>query len=81
MELSLKRLVTLFSYVIVVGSLYEFSAIHAQRTFLDKFINEYRAFRGGLFKFIGRSDTDAAYSWSLKRQVMFSEIRLIGMCS
>lgn len=47
----------------------QISTINAQRTFLDKFINEYRKFRIGLFKFVGRSDTDAAYSWSLKRQV------------
>lgn len=43
--------------------------VNAQRTFLDKFINEYRSLRGGLFKFIGRSDTDSSYYWNLKRQV------------
>lgn len=47
----------------------QISTIDAQRTFLDNFINEYRIFRIGLFKFVGRSDTDAAYMWSLKRQV------------
>lgn len=49
------------------------STIQAQRTFLDNFINEYRKFRIGLFKFVGRSDTDAAYLWSLKRQVFDDE--------
>lgn len=43
--------------------------VDAQRTLLDKFINEYRSLRGGLFKFIGRSDTDSSYYWNLKRQV------------
>lgn len=43
--------------------------VDAQRTLLDKFIMEYRSLRGGLFKFIGRSDTDSSYYWNLKRQV------------
>lgn len=51
----------------------QISTIHAQRTFLDKFISDYRRFRIGLFKFVGRSDTDAAYLWSFKRQV-FNEL-------
>lgn len=43
--------------------------VDAQRTLLDKFIKEYRSLRGGLFKFIGRSDTDSSYYWNLKHQV------------
>lgn len=49
------------------------STIHAQRTFLDSFINEYRKLRIGVFKFIGRSDNDAAYKFNLKRQVFIDD--------
>lgn len=69
MELSIKRLLTLCTVIICSLISCEIGVINAQRTFLDKFINEYRSFRGGLFKFVGRTDTNAAYLWSLKRQV------------
>lgn len=51
--------------------------VDAQRTFLDKFINEYRSLRGGLFKYIGRSDTESSYYWNLKRQVNAVKITFI----
>lgn len=41
---------------------------NSQRTSLDKFIIGYRALRYGLFKLIGRSDTDASYLWNMKRR-------------
>lgn len=69
MELLFKRQFVVCICMFYVLIEYEICTVNAQRTFLDKFINEYRTFRGGLFKFIGRSDTDAAYIWSLKRQV------------
>lgn len=69
MELSLKRLFTIGVYIMCVFIVCEIDKISAQRTILDKFINEYRSFRGGLFKFVGRSDTESAYLWNLKRQV------------
>lgn len=69
MKLSTKRWLMVYIYIIAFIILCEIGAVHSQRTFLDKFINEYRKFRVGLFKFIGRSDTDAAYQWNLKRQV------------
>lgn len=69
MELSLKRLFTIGVYILCVFIVCEIGKISAQRTILDKFINEYRSFRGGLFKFVGRSDTESAYLWNLKRQV------------
>lgn len=69
MELLLKRELIVCICILCTIIEYEISPVSAQRTFLDKFVNEYRTFRGGLFKFIGRSDTDAAYVWSLKRQV------------
>lgn len=69
MELSLRRLFTIGVYIMCVFIVCEIGRISAQRTILDKFINEYRSFRGGLFKFVGRSDTESAYLWNLKRQV------------
>lgn len=45
-----------------------FAIAGSQRTSLDQFINEYRALRNGLFKFIGRSDTDASYLWNVRRR-------------
>lgn len=69
MKLSFKRMLTIYVYIICLLIVCEIDTINAQRTFLDKFINEYRIFRGGLFKFVGRSDTDSAYLWNLKRQV------------
>lgn len=64
-----KRHWTFYIYIVCLIILFEINSVHTQRTFLDKFINGYRKFRVGLFKFVGRSDTDAAYLWSLKRQV------------
>lgn len=55
--------------VYFVGITYLWEPCDAQRTFLDKFVNEYRSFRGGLFNIIGRSDTESSYYWNLKRQV------------
>lgn len=69
MELSLKRLLIVCAYTICVLIVCEIGTISAQRTILDKFIDEYRKFRGGLFKFVGRSDTESSYLWNLKRQV------------
>lgn len=69
MELSLTRLLTVYMYINCVLIVCEIGKINAQRTFLDKFITEYRTFRGGIFKFVGRTDTDSAYLWNLKRQV------------
>lgn len=42
--------------------------VQTQKTSLDRYLPEYRTFRESLFKIIGRSDTDAAYLWNLKRQ-------------
>lgn len=68
--MELKRISTLCVYIIIsLLLLCYIRQTNAQRTILDKFINEYRALRGTLFKFIGRSDTDSAYIWNLKRQV------------
>lgn len=69
MAILFKRWLFICVAIVCVIICNQISTIHAQRTFLDKFINEYRKFRVGLFKFVGRSDTDAAYMWSLKRQV------------
>lgn len=69
MKISLMRLITVCAYVISLTIVCEISTVIAQRTFVDKFINEYRSFRGGLFNFVGRSDNEAAYLWNLKRQV------------
>lgn len=69
MKLSIKRWLVVYIYTVCLIILCEIGTIQTQRTFLDKFVNEYRKFRVGLFKFVGRSDTDAAYQWSLKRQV------------
>lgn len=69
MELSLNRLLAVCVYIMCVFVVCEIGTISSQRTILDKFIDEYRKFRGGLFKFVGRSDTESAYLWNLKRQV------------
>lgn len=81
MELLLKRQFIVSICIIYLVNDYEICTVNAQRTFLDKFINEYRTFRGGLFKFVGRSDTDSAYIWSLKRQVTNNHLISIRFCS
>lgn len=44
--------------------------VNGQKTSLDsKFIYQYRAIRSSLFKFIGRSDTNAIYNYNLKTSV------------
>lgn len=53
-----------FIFVLILAN---FVCVQAQRTSLDKFINEYRVFRSTLFKLVGRTDTDPAYLWNLKR--------------
>ncbi|XP_031640385.1 phospholipase B1, membrane-associated [Contarinia nasturtii] len=68
MKVSFKRLITIWAYIIGLMIVSKISTVSAQRTFFDKFINEYRSFRGGIFKFVGRSDTEAAYLWNVKRQ-------------
>lgn len=77
MELSLKRLFTIGVYIVCALIVCEIGKISAQRTILDKFINEYRSFRGGLFKFVGRSDTESAYLWNLKRQVTTTTTKMM----
>lgn len=42
--------------------------VNSQRTSLDAFVKEYRILRNGLFKFIGRSDTNESYLWNMKRR-------------
>lgn len=70
MELSPKWLLAICANLICLIGLCEIGMINAQRTYLDlKYINEYRSLRGGLFKYIGRTDTDSAYLWNLRRQV------------
>lgn len=69
MKLSIERWLTGCILIVCLVICNEIDSIHAQRTFLDKFINDYHKFRAGLFKFIGRSDNEQAYLWSLKRQV------------
>lgn len=54
-----------FAFVVILAS---FICVQAQRTSLDRYINEFRSFRESLFRIIGRSDTDSAYLWNLKRQ-------------
>lgn len=54
-----------FTFILILAC---FICVQAQKTSLDRYINEYRSFRNSLFKLIGRSDTDAIYSWNLKRQ-------------
>lgn len=54
-----------FTFVLVLAS---FICVQAQKTSLDQYIKEYRAIRGSLFKLIGRSDTESAYLWNLRRE-------------
>lgn len=49
------------SAIIVVG----------QTSKLEKLLPTYRVVRNLLFDFIGRTDTDWAYRWNLKRKVKF----------
>lgn len=69
MELWCKRLLTATAYIMCLLIMWNTGAISAQRTFLDKYIHQYRTFREELFKFVGRTDTEASYRWNLKRQV------------
>lgn len=41
----------------------------AQISSLELLRPQYRKFRNGLFKYIGRTDTDWAYNWNVKRGV------------
>lgn len=54
-----------FTFVLVLAS---FICVQAQRTSFDRYIKEYRAIRSSLFKLIGRSDTESAYLWNLRRE-------------
>lgn len=73
LSVKLRRFLVVGVYIVSISILLDVSRVDAQRSFLEKFINEYRVLRGGLFKFIGRSDTDASYYYNYKRQVNYSD--------